>query len=353
MPAESNRFLQRVSYALLLVVVGAVAYFVARDYFRGREAADDLAPLAASNVVRIAGSSAPPPVSASSAPVKESYAPLRPRVNTNPPAVPVRPPARALAGGGDVAGGGQRPGAEPPVAVVAGGARVEAAVGGSVGGPPGSGPSVTGRVLLRGTPPPEKSVVLDAACGRLNPAPVTTRHYVVGEGGGLADVFVYVLRGAPLQRAAPGLAPALLDQVNCQYQPYVLGVQAGQVLKVRNSDPILHNVHMLTKVPGGRARNVGQPVKGMTHDFVFEKPEVFVQFKCDVHPWMFAYVGVMDHPWFAITDKKGQFTLPPGLPAGQYTLAALHRKLGEQTQIITVGAGAPEPVVFTLEVPAP
>lgn len=353
MANESGSAFQKATYVLLLVVVGAVAYLGARNYFRGQEAVDEPGPSKASNALQIAGSVPPPPLPVNPVEPKPSYAPLRPRASTNAPAVPIRPPTRALVGGGDVAGG-QRPGAEPPLPAVAGGARVDAApLGGSVGGPPGSGPSVTGRVLLRGTPPPETPVVLDAACGRLNPAPVTTRHYVVGEGGGLADVFVYVLRGAPLQRAAPGLAPALLDQVNCQYQPYVLGVQAGQKIRARNSDALLHNVHARPVVAGNKERNVGQPVKGMTHDFVFEKPEVFVQFKCDVHPWMFAYVGVMDHPWFAVTDKKGQFTLPPGLPAGQYTLAALHRKLGEQTQIITVGASAPEPVEFTLEVPAP
>jgi hypothetical protein len=80
---------------------------------------------------------------------------------------------------------------------------------------------------------------------------------------------------------------------------------------------------------------------------------VLVQFKCDVHPWMFAYVGVVEHPWFAVTDGNGAFALPPGLPPGRYTLAAVHRKLGEQTQTITVGAGGTEPVEFLLEVPTP
>lgn len=131
----------------------------------------------------------------------------------------------------------------------------------------------------------------------------------------------------------------------------IFGVQAGQVLKVRNSDPMLHNVHSVSRA-GNKQRNVAQPVKGMTTDFIFEKPEVFVQFKCDVHPWMFAYVGVVEHPWFAVTDGNGAFALPAGLPPGRYTLAAVHRKLGEQTQTVTVGAGGSGPVEFTLEVPA-
>ena len=157
-------------------------------------------------------------------------------------------------------------------------------------------------------------------------------------------------QGAP-PLPAPSRKGVLLDQLACQYQPYVAGVQTGQHFDVQNSDPLVHNVHPLPKMPWKNPKNPAQPVKGMKTDFVFDNPEVFVQFKCDVHPKMFAYVGVVDHPWFAVTDTNGNFALPPGLQPGLYTLAAVHRKSGELLQPINVtGDGAPS-VDFTFDVP--
>jgi hypothetical protein len=211
-----------------------------------------------------------------------------------------------------------------------------------------SAAEISGKVKLTGTPPPEKQITPDAACGKISPS-LTTRHYVVGADKGLANVFIYIKEGA---KAAP--APAdkgpMLDQVGCQYVPYVMGVQTGQHFDVKNSDPLLHNVHTLPKVAGNKERNVGQPVP-MKTDFVFDKPEVLVQFKCEVHPWMFAYVGVVDHPHFAISDKDGSFKIS-GLPAGDYTVEAVHLKAGRTTQKVTVGADDKKTVDFTLEAKA-
>jgi plastocyanin len=208
---------------------------------------------------------------------------------------------------------------------------------------------ITGKVKLEGTPPAEKPITLDAACGKLQPNAIATRHYVVGADKGLADVFVYVKEGAKAG-AAPTEKGPTLDQVGCQYTPYVIGVQAGQHFDVKNSDTVLHNVHALPKVTGNKEKNIGQPVAGMKSDFVFEKQEVFVQFKCEVHPWMFAYVGVSETPYFAVTDKEGNFKIS-GLPPGEYTIAAVHRKAGESTQKIKV-AGDKATADFTLKVPA-
>jgi plastocyanin len=206
---------------------------------------------------------------------------------------------------------------------------------------------ITGKVKLTGTPPPEKPIALDPTCGKMHEKPITTRHYVVGEGSGLANVFVYVKEGAK-----PGAAPAgkgpVLDQVGCEYSPYVMGVQAGQHFDVRNSDALLHNVHALPK--NNKERNVGQPVKGMVSDFVFDKPEVLVKFKCDVHPWMFAYVGVAENPYYAVTDKDGNFKIS-GLPAGDYTIEAYHLKAGAKAEKVTVGAEN-KTVDFALEAKA-
>jgi hypothetical protein len=221
-----------------------------------------------------------------------------------------------------------------------------AALAGSVA----SAAEISGKVKLNGTPPPEKPITLDVACGKLQPKPITTRHYVVGADKGLANVFVYVKEGAkagtPPTEKAEGL-----DQKGCEYHPYVIGVQAGQHFDVKNSDPLLHNVHALPKVPGNKEKNIGQPVP-MKSDFVMEKPEVLVQFKCEVHPWMFAYVGVVDNPYFAVTDKDGSYKIS-GLPAGDYTLEFVHLKAGRQTQKITVGADDKKTADATFEVKAP
>ena len=338
---------------LVLLVAAAVGYLVVRERMRATAARQQTAE-AARRAEQEAELSKPGAKYNSNltTTARTEYAPLRDRVVTNT----VRVPSNRFIGvpgvtsAPTVVGVGEtRPYRNNDVQTVSVGSSPVFPGGGGRSG----GASVMGRVLLHGTPPPEKVVTLDAMCGRLHPTPMTTRHYVTGPGGTLADVLVYVKAGAPSAGVPAGLPTPLLDQVNCEYVPYVIGVQAGQKLVVRNSDPALHNVHTLPKVPGNRERNIGQPVKGSQTEFMFEKPEIFVQLKCDVHPWMFAYIGVVDSPWFAVTDGNGSFTLPSGLPPGQYTLAAVHRKLGEQTQTILVGANGSEPVTFTLEVPEP
>ena len=159
---------------------------------------------------------------------------------------------------------------------------------------------ITGKVSLKGTPKAEIPIDLGPSCGPLNPNKVTTRHYVASKDGGLANVFVYLkdAKAAP----ATGEGP-LLDQVGCMYEPYVIGVVAGQKFKVKNSDPTLHNVHATPKI--NKEFNFGQPLKGQVNEKVFDQPEVLVRVKCDVHPWMFAYIGVAENPYFAVTDKDG------------------------------------------------
>ncbi len=183
---------------------------------------------------------------------------------------------------------------------------------------------ITGKVTLKGTPKAEVPIDLGPSCGPLNPNKnsVTTRHYVVGKDGGLANVFVYLkdAKGA----AGAGDTP-VLDQVGCMYEPYVLGVVTGQKFKVKNSDATLHNVHNTPKIQGNKEYNIGQAVKGQMNDFSFDKSEILMRFKCDVHPWMFAYVGVVEHPYFAVTDKDGNFKIS-GVPDGNYSVVAYHLK---------------------------
>lgn len=210
-----------------------------------------------------------------------------------------------------------------------------------------SAADISGKVKLQGTPKPEIPIQLDPTCGKLHSSPITTRHYVVGKDNGLANVFVYVKEGAA-KTPAPS-QPVVLDQNGCMYHPYVFGAVVGQKIIIRNSDPLLHNVHGTPKV--NKEFNFAQPVKGQENAVTFDKPEVFVRIKCDVHSWMFTYAGVCEHPYFAVTDKDGNFTIK-NLPPGKYTLEAIHLKAGAKTQPITVSAGEAAPVNFELSVPA-
>lgn len=214
------------------------------------------------------------------------------------------------------------------------------------------GAEITGKITLKGTPPAEKKVEFDALCGKLHTKDAFTRHYVVAPDGGLANVFVYLKEGPAGKTYKPPTEVPVLDQVNCFYEPYVSGVMVNQKFKIKNSDPLMHNVHAMPKAAGNKEFNIGQPTKGMETEKSFPSREVLVRFKCDVHPWMFAYVGVMDHPYFAVTDKAGKFKLPADLPAGTYTLVAYHLKAGEVTQQVTVADADKKEVNFTLEVKA-
>jgi len=229
------------------------------------------------------------------------------------------------------------------VTEIAGGGVQSVGSGSSIG----PGPELVGLVTLVGQPKPEVPIPLGASCGRINPGPVTTRHFVVGSGGGLANVFVY-LKNA---RATPGpdYGP-LLDQVGCMYEPYVMGVVTGQQFFIRNSDAELHNVHATPKF--NPEFNYGQPRRGQVNRESFSKPEVFVRMKCDVHPWMFAYIGVVDHPYFAVTDTNGVFRLPVGFPAGTYTVGAMHLKAGELMQKISIHEGERRALQFQFTLPS-
>jgi len=212
-----------------------------------------------------------------------------------------------------------------------------------------SADGVSGVVKFKGTQPAERSLPLDPACGasfkKANPGKKpTTRFYVVGKDGGLGDVLVQIkgLSGGP---AASG--KHVIDQKGCEYLPYVSACRAGQTISVLNSDPVLHNVHPQPAVAGNKEYNKAQLPNGPALDFVYSQPEEFLKFKCDVHPWMFSYVNVMGHGYFAVTDENGKFSIA-GVPDGTYEITARHRKVGEASQKVTVKGGKAD-VSFTLE----
>ena len=163
-------------------------------------------------------------------------------------------------------------------------------------------------------------------------------------------MFVYVKDGLGNYAYDMPTAPAKIDQQNCRYHPHVFGMRVGQSLEILNSDPTLHNIHALPK--GNSEFNTGQPIQGMKTTHKFEKKEVMVPFKCDVHGWMNAYVGVLDHPYYAVSDKEGKFELK-SLPPGTYTVEAWHEKLGTQTVSVTLGAKETKDISFTFKSAAP
>ncbi|HYG62893.1 MAG TPA: carboxypeptidase regulatory-like domain-containing protein [Thermoanaerobaculia bacterium] len=183
----------------------------------------------------------------------------------------------------------------------------------------------------------------DPVCSGLHKDGPVDSGAVVAKDGQLANAFVYVKSGLEGKSFPVPAEAKLLDQQGCIYTPRVLGVQVGQTLKIKNSDPTLHNVSALPKVNG--EFNESQPIPGMEFDKKFDKPEVMVHFKCNVHPWMTAFVGVLPHPYFAVTGENGAFDLAK-LPPGTYTLEAWHESLGTQTQQVTVAPNQTAEVTF-------
>ena len=211
---------------------------------------------------------------------------------------------------------------------------------------PATAASITGKVLFEGAAPEEPILKMssDSACGT---AETRAERYVV-DNGGLKNVFVYVKDGLGNKWIFDmPTEPVKLDQKGCRYTPHVVGVRAGQGLEVSNSDATLHNVHGMPK--DNREFNQGQAMQGLKNTVTFETPEVLIPFKCDVHAWMSAYVGVVDHPYFAVTGDGGTFELR-GLPPGSYSIEAVHEKLGRQSQPITVGDKESKELTFTFKV---
>src|SRR5712691_3556133 len=206
--------------------------------------------------------------------------------------------------------------------------------------------SVSGKVSFEGAAPaPEVlSVTRDAVCQALHPQGIETRAIDV-QGGGLARVLVYVKSGLSATLPAP-TEPVVLDQVGCAYVPPVVVVQVGQPLRVRNSDNTFHNVHTWSTV--NAAFNIAQPRQGMEATRTFEKPEILVPVRCDIHPWMRAFIAVLPHPFHAVTGPDGTFTIR-GLPAGEYEIEAVHEKLKALTGKVTVKDGEAAKLNFSFK----
>ncbi|MBO6573885.1 MAG: carboxypeptidase regulatory-like domain-containing protein [Rhodothermales bacterium] len=205
--------------------------------------------------------------------------------------------------------------------------------------------SVTGSISFSGTAPDPVPVRLDRECNELQAGDtVYAQNVVVNDNGTLKNVFVYVKEGLPDGYNFPApTEPVVFDQTGCMYTPHVFGVQAGQPIKILNSDPLLHNIHAMPET--NRPFNFGMPRQGDEREREFRVPEVPVFIKCDVHPWMGAYAGVTDHPFYSVSGDDGGFSIE-GLPAGDYVIEAWHEEYGTQTQNVSVTDGAAASVSF-------
>lgn len=208
---------------------------------------------------------------------------------------------------------------------------------------------VSGRITLAGTPPANDRVTMttDPFCAGHNPGETELPAYAVGADGALANVLLRVTNGVTGVYAAPADARQL-DQKGCAFSPRVLALMTGQPLDIVSSDATLHNVHAAAKE--NPPFNLGMPAPGTRFTRTFGKPEI-VPFKCDVHPWMRAWVAVVPHPFFAVTGPDGRYEIQ-GLPAGAYTVEAWHEKLPVQTFTLSVTDGETKVHDLTFTSPA-
>jgi hypothetical protein len=197
---------------------------------------------------------------------------------------------------------------------------------------PATAGSISGFVSFKGAPPKLKPIDMtqDPGC----PSQPQPAEAVVVNGGKLANVFVYIKEGLPQGAFAVPSEPVVLDQKGCRYNPHILGIMAGQQLKILDSDTADHNIH---DMPNHNAPfNESQTPTSKPIIKTFANPEMMIPVQCNQHPWMRAYISVMSHPYFAVSATDGSFTIK-NLPPGEYTLAAVHEKFGEQTMKVKVG----------------
>lgn len=203
--------------------------------------------------------------------------------------------------------------------------------------------NIAGLISFAGDAPARQAIDMaeESVCADKHATEPMTETVLVGEGGGLANVFVYVKEGLEGQSFTAGAA-AVIDQEGCVYAPHVLGVMAGQDITIRNSDGVLHNIN--ASPTENRPFNVSQPVE-METNRSFRVAEVMIPLRCDVHGWMSAYIGVLDHPYHSVSTDAGAFSLET-LPPGDYVIEAWHEEYGTLQQSVTVTTGETTEITF-------
>ncbi len=210
---------------------------------------------------------------------------------------------------------------------------------------------ITGTVKYDGAVPKLRTIRMDAdpGCAKKHSSPVKSEVLVLGDGNTLGNVFVRVIKGAPAKAYPAPKEPVVIDQEGCRYDPHVLGVMVGQPLKILNSDGLLHNIHALPKI--NKSFNMAMPATRKEADATFTKEEFMFKIKCDVHPWMGAWIAVMTHPFFDATTTDGKFDIG-NLPPGTYEIEAWHEKLKTKTASVTISGDESQTVDFSFSPPA-
>lgn len=214
---------------------------------------------------------------------------------------------------------------------------------------PATAGAVHGKISYRGPKPVKEPIDMnaEAACAQSHAGHAVYDEAIqAGKDGALANAFVYVQAGLEGKTFEPVKTAVTLDQRGCLFVPRLIAIRAAQPLDVRNSDAISHNIHPMPK--NNREWNEQQSPGAPDAEHKFARREVMIPVKCNVHSWMHAYIGVMEHPYFAVTGADGAFLLP-NLPPGDYTLAVWHEKLGEQTKQIHVAASENAVADFTYQ----
>src|SRR5262245_36602000 len=178
--------------------------------------------------------------------------------------------------------------------------------------------TITGTVTYEGKVPTLKPIAMDAdpVCAKKHTTPVPSDVLLLGDGNTMGNILVRVVGGLPAGKTWPApTQPAVMDQNGCRYEPHIIGIQMGQPFKILNSDGVLHNVHSLPKI--NKPFNMAMPASRKEATTTFDKEESIFQVKCDVHPWMSAYIAVMTHPFYAVTKKDGKFSIA-NLDPGTY-----------------------------------
>jgi plastocyanin len=213
-----------------------------------------------------------------------------------------------------------------------------------------NGATLTGKVTFTGDKPQMHEIDMSASdvCQKMHATPVVSDQVIVNSNGTLANVFVWVKAGVPEGRWAPPSTPVVIDQKGCLYTPHVVGAVIGQNVEFRNSDQTNHNIHPLPQ--RNQEWNESEPPNGETKTKTFDREEVMIPLKCNIHPWMRAYIGVVRHPFFAVTGPDGTFTIK-GLPPGKYTVEAWHERYGTADTDVTVAAKDQATMNFSFAAP--
>lgn len=211
---------------------------------------------------------------------------------------------------------------------------------------PATAGTITGRISYVGRPPARKAIDMseDPACVGARHEKAFDESVVVGRGSGLANVFVYIKSGLEGKKFAVPADVVVINQGGCQFHPHIIGVQVDQPVQITNTDPVTHNIHPMavTNREWNHSQGPGDPA--LNRKFI--KPEIMIPVKCNIHGWMHSYIGVVDHPYFAVSKDDGTFQIT-NLPPGTYTLGTWQEKLGTQEQQVTVAPGGEATINFS------